>query len=50
MSSAFDKLTLPAVIEKTLAIGTKGIDSSVFRRDGTRKDHVATHLDYETFT
>lgn len=50
MSSAFDKLALPQVIEKTLAIGAQGIDLCVFRRDGTRKDHVATHIDYEEFT
>ena len=49
MSSAFDQLLLPALIEKAQAIGVQGIDLCVFRRDGTRQDHVATHLDYETF-
>lgn len=50
MSSAFDKLTLPELIETTLQIGAQGIDLCVFRRDGTRQDHTATHLDYEHFT
>ncbi|QHT70089.1 sugar phosphate isomerase/epimerase [Rhodocytophaga rosea] len=50
MSSAFDKLTLSQVIEKTLAIGAQGIDLCVFRSDGTRKDHVATHINYENFS
>src|SRR5215218_8048073 len=50
MSSAFDQLSLPALIEKTQAIGAQGIDLCVFRRDGTRQDHVATHLAYEHFT
>lgn len=50
MSSAFDKLALPQIIEKTKTIGAQGIDLCVFRRDGPRKDHVATHIDYENFT
>ncbi len=50
MSSAFKKLTLPGIIEKTKEIGAQGIDVCVFRHDGTRKDHVATHLDYENFS
>lgn len=49
MSSAFNKLKLNEVIQKTLEVGAQGIDLCVFRRDGTRTDHVATHLDYETF-
>jgi sugar phosphate isomerase/epimerase len=49
MSSAFDQLSLPELIEKTLAIGAQGIDLCVFRRDGSRLDHVATHLAYEHF-
>jgi sugar phosphate isomerase/epimerase len=49
MSSAFDKLPLSALIEKAQTIGVQGIDLCVFRRDGTRQDHVATHLDYENF-
>lgn len=50
MSSAFDKLTLSELIDTTQAIGAQGIDLCVFRRDGTRKDHTATHLDYDNFT
>jgi len=50
MSSAFDKLSLDALIAATQEIGAQGIDLCVFRRDGSRKDHTATHLDYEQFT
>ena len=50
MSSAFDKLALPELVETTLSIGAQGIDLCVFRHDGARKDHTATHLDYEHFT
>ncbi len=50
MSSAFDQLTLAECIQKTTAVGAQGIDLCVFRRDGARKDHVATHLDYESFS
>ncbi len=49
MSSAFDILNTSEVIQKTQEIGAQGVDLCVFRRDGTRTDHVATHLDYETF-
>ena len=49
MSSAFDQLALPQLIATTLEIGAQGIDLCVFRRDGTRQDHTATHLDYEHF-
>ncbi|MDW7692119.1 sugar phosphate isomerase/epimerase [Flammeovirgaceae bacterium SG7u.111] len=49
MSSAFDTLTLPEVLDKTKEIGAQGVDLCVFRRDGLRQDHVATHLDYEDF-
>ena len=49
MSSAFDSLELTALIEVTRLIGAQGIDLCVFRRDGTRQDHVATHLDYDHF-
>jgi sugar phosphate isomerase/epimerase len=50
MSSAFPQLPLEGVIEKTKTIGAQGIDLCVFRRDGTRTDHIATHLDYENFS
>lgn len=50
MTSAFPQLTLDQVIEKTKAIGAQGMELCVFRRDGTRQDHVATHLNYDSFT
>lgn len=50
MSSAFDKSALADLIAVTQKIGAQGIDLCVFRRDGTRKDHTATHLDYDRFT
>lgn len=49
MSSAFDKLALPELIQAAQAIGAGGIDLCVFRKDGTRQDHTATHLAYENF-
>ncbi|MDQ3393166.1 MAG: sugar phosphate isomerase/epimerase [Bacteroidota bacterium] len=49
MSSAFPQLSLNELIIKTKEIGAQGIDLCVFRKDGPRKDHVATHLDYENF-
>lgn len=50
MSSAFDKLKLTDLIDKTKEIGASGIDLCVFRKDGTRQDHTATHLEYEGFS
>lgn len=50
MSSAFDQLPLEALIAATRKIGAQGIDLCVFRRDGTRSDHIATHLEYEGFS
>lgn len=49
MTSAFDQLRLPEIIEKSKRIGVQGLDLCVFRKDGSRTDHVATHLDYENF-
>ncbi|GAA4805916.1 hypothetical protein GCM10023231_38860 [Olivibacter ginsenosidimutans] len=49
MSSAFEQLTLAQLIEQTTRMGAQGIDLCVFRKDGTRQDHVATHLDYDHF-
>lgn len=49
MTSAFKSLTLDQVIARTKEIGAQGMELCVFRRDGTRTDHVATHLDYESF-
>ncbi len=50
MTSAFDQLTLDEVIVKATEIGVQGLDVCVFRKDGTRNDFVATHLNYESFT
>ncbi len=49
MSSAFPDRSLPQLIETSLRIGLQGLELCVFRKDGTREDHVATHLDYEGF-
>jgi sugar phosphate isomerase/epimerase len=49
MTSAFPRHTLDQVIEHTRKIGAQGMELCVFRRDGTRTDHVATHLDYDQF-
>lgn len=50
MTSAFPTLSFDEVVAKVREIGAQGMELCVFRRDGTRTDHVATHLDYETFT
>jgi len=49
MTSAFKDWTLDQIIDLAVQIGAQGLEICVFRRDGTRKDHVATHLDYENF-
>lgn len=49
MTSAFDQLDLDQTVEKAKIIGVQGLDLCVFRKDGTRDDFVATHLDYENF-
>lgn len=49
MTSAFDQLSLKNVIKKAGEVGAQGLDVCVFRKDGTRDDFVATHLDYENF-
>jgi sugar phosphate isomerase/epimerase len=49
MTSAFDQLNLDQTIEKAKEIDVQGLDLCVFRKDGTRDDFVATHLDYENF-
>lgn len=49
MTSAFDQLNLDQTIEKAKEAGVQGLDVCVFRKDGTRDDFVATHLDYESF-
>ncbi|MGY6522567.1 MAG: sugar phosphate isomerase/epimerase family protein [Mongoliitalea sp.] len=49
MSSTFDQLNLDQTILKAQEAGAQGLDLCVFRKDGTRNDFVATHLDYENF-
>ncbi len=49
MTSAFKSLRLEQVIAKTKEIGAQGMELCVFRSNGTRADHVATHLDYDSF-
>lgn len=49
MTSALDQLNLDQVIEKANETGVQGLDVCVFRKDGTRDDFVATHMDYENF-
>ncbi len=49
MTSAFDQLNLDQTVEKAIEIGVQGLDLCVFRKDGTRDDFVATHLEYENF-
>ena len=49
MSSAFPGQSFDQVVRRAKSVGAQGLELCVFRRDGTRKDHTATHLDYETF-
>jgi sugar phosphate isomerase/epimerase len=49
MTSAFPRRTLEQIIGDAKKIGAQGMELCVFRRDGTRSDHVATHLDYDNF-
>jgi sugar phosphate isomerase/epimerase len=50
MTSAFpgDK-NFESVVERAKSVGAQGLEVCVFRRGSDRKDHVATHLDYENF-
>lgn len=50
MSSAYDDLSLDELIATSVSLGAQGIDLCVFRKDGTREDHTATHLEYDGFT
>lgn len=50
MTSAYPDLTLDEIISTAKDLGAQGIDLCVFRKDGTREDHTATHLDYDNFT
>ena len=50
MTSAFpgDK-DFESVVKRAKSVGAQGLEVCVFRRGSDRKDHVATHLDYENF-
>ena len=50
MTSAYARLSFDEVVKKAKKAGAQGLELCVFRRDGSRKDHVATHLDYEDFS
>ena len=49
MSSAYPGKSLSQLVETAKRLSLQGLELCVFRRDGTRLDHVATHLDYENF-
>jgi len=49
MTSAFKSLRREEIIAKAKELGLQGLELCVFRRDGSRIDHVATHVDYENF-
>lgn len=50
MTSAYAQYDFAGVVKKAKQVGAQGLELCVFRRDGTRQDHVATHLNYENFT
>ena len=50
MSSAYDKLNQSKLLDTASSVGAQGIDLCVFRKDGSRADHTATHLDYDGFS
>lgn len=49
MTAAFPGCSFEQVVEHTKKIGAQGMELCVFRSDGSRADHVATHLDYDRF-
>lgn len=49
MTSAFKPFSLDRIIEKAKEVGAQGLEICVFPHDGLRSDHVATHLDYDSF-
>jgi len=38
------------VVKRAQSVGAQGLELCVFRRDTDRADHIATHLDYDSFT
>ena len=49
MTSAFPGESFEQVLARAKEVGAQGLELCVFRRGSDRKDHTATHLDYETF-
>ena len=49
MTSAFPGESFEQVLARAKQVGAQGLELCVFRRGSDRKDHTATHLDYETF-
>ena len=49
MTSAFPGESFEQVLARAKSVGAQGLELCVFRRGSDRKDHTATHLDYETF-
>jgi sugar phosphate isomerase/epimerase len=49
MTSAFKPYTLSEIIHKAKVINVQGLEICVFPHDGIRSDHVATHLNYDSF-
>lgn len=49
MSSAYDQLGQAELLDTASRLSAQGIDLCVFRKDGSRADHTATHLDYDGF-
>ena len=49
MTSAFPGESFEDVLRHAKEVGAQGLELCVFRRGSDRKDHTATHLDYETF-
>ncbi|MDH6303952.1 sugar phosphate isomerase/epimerase [Parabacteroides sp. PF5-5] len=49
MTSAFKPYSLDQIMEKAKETGVQGLEVCVFPRGGSWSDHVATHIDYESF-
>ena len=51
MTSAFaSDPDFEAVVARAKTLGAQGLELCVFRRDTDRNDHIATHLEYDSFT
>jgi len=49
MTSAFKPYALEQIIEKAKETGVQGLELCVFPQGASRSDHVATHLEYDSF-